>query len=92
MSNAELVPYIAAKLQTIMAQARDLDTALNGRKVRIVKPWRDQAIGKSKPDLNGREFTVDFTVISRTGSQYVLLLFLHGLSYGVPHDNVEFLS
>lgn len=92
MSNAELMAYIAAKLQTILAQTRDLDGALSGRKVRIVKPWRDQAFGKTKPDVNGREYTVDFTVVSRMGNSYFLLLFLHGFNYGVPYETVEFLS
>ncbi len=61
--------------------------ALDGMRVRIVKDWRDQPIGRSKPNLKGREYAVRGVLMERED----LELWLEGLDCAIPFDHVELL-
>lgn len=61
---------------------------VKGARVRIIKKFRDQPWGTSKPDLQGKIYTVDFLHFSNNR----IIVFVEGLRCSLALDQIEFLT
>ncbi len=64
--------------------------AVKGRRVRITHEWHDQPIGRSKPNLIGKEYVVRGAIVEDSAWRVsVASLWLEGLLCEIPFEYVE---
>lgn len=88
LAELERMRYLA---QFSMDQAH---RAVRGRRVKIVHEWHDQPIGRSRPNLIGKEYIVSGANVDPADNIRIgvaVSLWLEGLSCAIPVEYVEIL-
>lgn len=68
---------------------QDAEFIAVGKRVRVLRTWRDQAVGHSRTDQKGKVFTVRGVGLDGFSGPY---LFIGDFRFSIPLDSVEFLE
>lgn len=84
---------LAYSCTTVDVATEHVQSVLGGKRVRIVVDFHDQPLGRSKPNLRGKEFVIHSAYITSHGrTRHYINLWLTGLQCAIPLDHVEILE